>query len=106
MATPTGPQAAGWYPDPESPSELRYWDGQAWTNQRHPAPPPGTSAMPPGTPPAPGPAGQPTGHGLPGAPVAGRPGGNWFARHKGLTIGGAVALVLLCICGTIINAVS
>ena len=35
---------AGWHPDPESPGILRYWDGQAWTNHRAPAP---TAAAPP-----------------------------------------------------------
>jgi hypothetical protein len=27
----------GWYPDPTSPSDLRLWDGQAWTSQTTPA---------------------------------------------------------------------
>ncbi|HEY3557826.1 MAG TPA: RDD family protein [Kribbella sp.] len=29
-------QAAGWYDDPEDPSQQRYWDGNAWTDQRRP----------------------------------------------------------------------
>lgn len=36
MSTPTV-TPAGWYADPESPSQQRYWDGQAWTDQ-HAAP--------------------------------------------------------------------
>jgi uncharacterized RDD family membrane protein YckC len=27
-------QAAGWYDDPEDPAQQRYWDGNAWTDQR------------------------------------------------------------------------
>jgi hypothetical protein len=30
--TPTPP--AGWFPDPEEPNLIRYWDGSAWTDQR------------------------------------------------------------------------
>lgn len=26
---------AGWFPDPESPGKMRYWDGSAWTEHRH-----------------------------------------------------------------------
>ena len=29
--------AAGWYPDPEDAASLRWWDGTAWTDHRHPA---------------------------------------------------------------------
>jgi hypothetical protein len=28
---PAGP-APGWYPNPENPAELRYFDGRAWTS--------------------------------------------------------------------------
>jgi hypothetical protein len=27
------PQTAGWYPNPEDPSQQRYWDGLTWTPQ-------------------------------------------------------------------------
>ena len=45
---------AGWYDDPEDGTQLRWWDGQRWTDQRRPqdddlAPPP----PPPSTPPPP-----------------------------------------------------
>lgn len=30
---------ANWYPDPDAPSRLRYWDGFAWTAHYAPMPP-------------------------------------------------------------------
>jgi hypothetical protein len=36
MTTP--PTPADWYPDPENPAGLRYWDGTAWTEHRASAP--------------------------------------------------------------------
>jgi hypothetical protein len=30
--------AAGWFPDPEDATQLRYWDGAAWTEHRSPRP--------------------------------------------------------------------
>ena len=35
--TPAAP--AGWFPDPETAGQLRYWDGVAWTEHRAPARP-------------------------------------------------------------------
>jgi len=55
MSGPTTP--AGWYPDPNSPGQQRYWDGAAWTDNT--APGAGTA---PAAPPAP-PVG---GYGAPG----------------------------------------
>jgi hypothetical protein len=37
--TPSGQVAAGWYPDPEVPGHVRYWDGAQWTDHRQPKPP-------------------------------------------------------------------
>jgi hypothetical protein len=36
---------AGWHPDPHDATQLRYWDGDQWTDHRHPAPAP-TSPSP------------------------------------------------------------
>lgn len=33
--------AANWYPDPQDPNQLRYWDGSQWTEHRAPRQPPG-----------------------------------------------------------------
>lgn len=44
---------AGWYPNPENPNQMRYWDGQAWTNELRelpispPPPPSGQRPLPP-----------------------------------------------------------
>lgn len=35
---------AGWYPDPQNPAQLRYWDGQAWSESTAPAAPAAPSA--------------------------------------------------------------
>ena len=38
-AAMTSPEA-NWYLDPQDPKQLRYWDGQQWTDHRAPLPPP------------------------------------------------------------------
>ena len=48
MTTP--PTPADWYPDPENPGGLRYWDGSSWTEHRAPAP--GAAQPPADEPPA------------------------------------------------------
>lgn len=47
--------AAGWFPDPQDPNSLRYWDGHAWTSHTSPGPPPPAGAPSPVSP-TPGPA--------------------------------------------------
>lgn len=42
---------AGWYPDPQNAAQLRYWDGQAWTESTSPVAQPDPAAqMPPAAP--------------------------------------------------------
>jgi hypothetical protein len=43
---------AGWYDDPEQPGQQRYWDGNAWTEQRAPG---AATPAPPAAPTAPTP---------------------------------------------------
>lgn len=31
---------AGWYPDPEAPEDMRWWDGATWSDHRRPGVPP------------------------------------------------------------------
>lgn len=40
--------APGWYPDPTSPGQRRYWDGRGWTNNTAPGavPPSRTQPLP------------------------------------------------------------
>lgn len=111
MTTPPG-----WYPDPEhqgsGPTQERYWDGSAWTDDRRGAPggpgdaqavhyAPTMHAMPPvqGPPTPPGPPGQPPVPGYaaaqtpPGAPVPGAlpgyPGAPGSGQPGGAPRGGA-----------------
>lgn len=38
MTESNGLPGAGWHDDPEDPTQLRYWDGAAWTDHRSPKP--------------------------------------------------------------------
>lgn len=73
-STPNTP--AGWYPNPERAGQLRYWDGEAWTDHVHdeapaaPAPEPQAPEPPPFAAP-----GQPTGR----ETIAVPPGGGFGA---------------------------
>lgn len=56
----------GWYPDPNQPDALRYWDGRSWTEHR--------AVTAPSTPPVPPPPGGYTATGAPGAGAGSFPG--------------------------------
>jgi hypothetical protein len=47
---------ANWYDDPEHPTQLRYWDGVAWTDHRAPKPAPAPAPAPLAAAPKPVPA--------------------------------------------------
>jgi len=81
---------AGWHPDPHDPSQLRYWDGQGWTEHRAPA------QQPPATPTAPTTAGMaPAGLTTPLQPS--QPKGS--KRTVWLVLGGVALLVGGCAIG-------
>jgi hypothetical protein len=82
METPLTP---GWYDDPESPEQLRYFDGVVWT--RHTAPrrtraaaPQAAAGVPPQAPQAPQP-GYPA-YGQGGAPQQQAPQQGWLSDYQ------------------------
>ena len=102
-----------WYPDPKGEAELRYWDGNQWTEHTHsgqpqaaPAQPPPAQAPPPQAPAPQGPpaAGTPTAAGgyhqpayqQPGAAPAGGATGGGRSKLP-LIIGGALAAVAVVV---------
>ncbi|MFL6107958.1 MAG: DUF2510 domain-containing protein [Marmoricola sp.] len=58
---------AGWYPDPQDPSQVRYWDGQAWSETTAPAGP-----VAPSEPAAPAAPSDTSPYGAPSDPAAGQ----------------------------------
>lgn len=44
-ASPAPTMPANWYPDPQSPGILRYWDGTRWTEHRSAAAPTATATV-------------------------------------------------------------
>lgn len=102
-----------WYPDPRGEAELRYWDGNQWTEHTHsgpsggetvaasvpPAAPPPSTAPPPQSAPPAATAGagyQHAGYGQPGATAgpAGSSGGGLGSKLP-LIIGGVLAVVAI-----------
>jgi hypothetical protein len=81
-----GSPAAGWYADPEDASQLRYWDGAAWTEHRSPAPDSGG-----GTPTSGGAAGGSSAYGAAAGtpPAAGSAPGGAYQPGGGYQSGGA-----------------
>lgn len=86
----------GWYPDPVTPGQQRYWDGTQWTEN--------VAAMPTATPPMPPPGYAPTpppytGYGMPGygAPMYGAPQPGLAYAHWGLRFAGYLLDGLLAV---------
>lgn len=79
----------GWYPDPEQPGNIRWWDGMTWTNNSRPAGPSEESG-PPSAPPGPSPTA-----GATPFPTTPPPGGKNLGCLVGVIGGVLAALVLL-----------
>jgi hypothetical protein len=79
-----GQTPAGWFPDPHDESQFRYWDGNAWTDNRAPRAPQ-VPAPGPGVAPTPTPAGSTAVLTAPSPPASDGQAAtkkNWFLRHK------------------------
>ena len=86
----TQPPPAGWYADPHVPTQKRFWNGAAWTDQVQPSAPP--------MPPPPAPFSQPT---ITPPIYQPAPEKAWPARHPVLT--GLGVLVVIAIIGAAIG---
>lgn len=110
MADQTGQPPAGWYDDPSTPGQQRWWDGSQWTahlqpRYEAPPPPPAPSASPP--PPSGPNHGQPqylTGApATPMSPLGSEPGRSGMPGWAKVLLGLVAAVVLLGGCGAIIS---
>ena len=104
MSEGTPPVPAGWYADPETPNQHRYWDGMRWTEHVQPladAPPP---LAPAPLAPAPGPLGAPTG--IPPGPLGAQPRSGMSTGLKVLLVLVGVGVVLLGGCTALLVAAS
>jgi hypothetical protein len=79
---------AGWYSDPEDPSQQRYWDGSSWTEHRTPAAPPEQWGTQPGSEPDPWGA-------QPGTPSYAPSPGLSFQQRGPQTSGPAIAALVM-----------
>lgn len=77
---------AGWYDDPQTPEQLRYWDGQTWTDHVAPS---ATPPVAPGAAPEPGVPWSPSGPGV----LAGVGAGSGEYRAPGQLISSSFANV-------------
>lgn len=86
---------AGWYPSPEDPTQVRWWDGVQWTEHRAPAAASAPTPSAPAASPAPStpayPAPAQFGSPVPLAPVAASAPGAPASSKKKWLIGGAIA---------------
>ena len=81
---------AGWFDDPEQPGQLRYWDGERWTDARHVNPARGPQASPAG--------------GKPDV-AATLPGASWGSRAGALVLDFLVVIVSGVVVGLLTYAV-
>lgn len=99
----TSPAPAGWYDDPSSSTQLRYWDGTVWTAQTALKAPPKPAVAPAanGSPVTPGaqtngtPAAKTNGAAKPPKPAAAKPERPWHKRPWVLIVGGLLGLGII-----------